>query len=103
MTWVLIIAGAWLAVSVVAALLIAGTIRMADQRHRRAATSAHGNFAVDLHVADGPKDDAEGSPGHASGRPAETRRNVPAARKPVVRDCIPPSERSTPARETGTR
>jgi hypothetical protein len=86
MTWVLIIAVAWLAVSVVVAVLIAGGIRVADQRRKRVPQSAAGTLEV---------------------RPqpvAEPRRAAPpAARKPVVRDCIPPSERATRTRQTGTR
>jgi predicted membrane-bound mannosyltransferase len=95
MTWVLIIAVSWLVVSVVAAFMIAGTIHLADQRRKAAQQTSHDNFVVDLHAVAEATSSGE--------RAAESRRPVPPARQPVVRDCIPPSERVTRTRQTGTR
>src|SRR5690348_11300310 len=100
MTWVLIIVVAWLAASVVAAMLIAGGIHLAEQRRHRAGRTARGNFVVDLQAA------REGESGTASShdpQPSDTTGSVPDARKPIARDFIPRSERAMWTRRTGTR
>ena len=85
MTWVLIIAVTWLVVSIVAALLIAGTISLADRRRTRPATSDQGNFAVDLPIA-----------------PAPVRlRATRARRRPVMRHGVAAEHPSEPW-QTGT-
>lgn len=99
MTWVLIIAAAWLVVSVVVALLIAGTIRLADQRRKAALQRSHDNFVVDLRSAADVPSSADGPEQPA----AKPHRSLPPVRTPVVGDCIPPSERATGTRQTGTR
>ena len=86
MTWVLIIGVTWLAVSVVAALLIAGSIRLADRRRSHPTTTEQGNFVVDLPVASA----------------SEQRREVRPARTPAVRN-VAPVERPSSPRQTGTR
>lgn len=98
MTWVLIIAVAWLVISVVAALLIAGTIRLADQRREGSERRVGGNFTVDLHAVP----DTASSPARLEAA-AEAHRPVPPARMPGVPGHRPTSERATGTHKTGTR
>ncbi len=86
MKWALIIAITWLAISVVAALLIARALRLADQRRPRPPRGARDNFVID---PDGPFRPAPGRP--------------PAARKPAGRDGAPPAGSSPGIRKNGTR
>lgn len=87
MKWVLIIGVAWLAVSVVTALLIGAAIRLADQRRSRPREKEWDNVVVDEPPV----------PGLGPGRPSG------AARLPAGKDGAPEAGRPASPAANGTR
>jgi hypothetical protein len=111
MTWVLIAVATWLLLSIVVALLVGRSIRLADREEERAAHAGAPNFTVDpaplppsaaIAAAEPAADDtpppaaAPSTPPPSPATPA-----IPAARQGSMRGCVQPGERRPSSRRAG--
>jgi hypothetical protein len=104
MSWVLVIGAGWLLLSVLTAVVIGRSVRMADQRAESAADAptTEPNFVVDspqLHVVPPPATQPPVIPAPPRQAP-DTIPGIPAARPKLVKPPVPRSE-NLPARKTG--
>lgn len=106
MSWVLVLVAVWVVVGIVAAVLVGGVVRLADQQaekmmaaHQEGLGAAEPNEAA--HSEPGRAGTGRSAQDHSSGT-AECRGQAPVRRRPYIRDCVLTSERVPAAHETGS-
>jgi hypothetical protein len=101
MSWVLVIGAGWLLLSVLTALLIARSVRLADDKAEVAAeAAAEPNFVVDVpHLRPVASTDDTAPPAAAIPRDTPTIPGIPSARPKLGKPAV--SRRDRPARRTG--
>jgi hypothetical protein len=103
MSWVLVIGAGWLLLSVLTAVVIGRSVRMADVRAQAAADApaTEPNFVVDapqLQVVQPPAAEPPAATPQRQG--PDTIPGIPSARPKLVKPPVPRSE-NLPARKTG--